>query len=385
MGSVQQVTADELQSLGQVVRRVARARGADPSTADDIAQETLTRLLSAGDRLEPEARMPWAITTAGNLLVTLHREADRARRHRYRLLDFTATARPENDVIALEEAAAVRSALSELDDSDRRLLVDHLKGVSTIDLAAASETSPGAVAARLNRTRARMRLDYLLALRRVELRTVACRRVLLAVSAADQRRQHALGASEHLAQCPTCADLVAPLSERKSRLAGIAIVPLVAMGGWGGRISRVAQKGTVQAAAAVTAVAVTAGAFALAGGDSQTAAKPAPPLPAQRSIQVQPAPLRTASGTDLLALQPAQLRELSGQQVIGEAIAAQSVVSYPGFWVGTARHRIYVHLVDPGLVRNPVRAGEQLSFTGVIEQNPKGFAVTDGVSVGEGS
>jgi RNA polymerase sigma factor (sigma-70 family) len=378
-----QRSSDDLASIGQVVRRVARARGADAHTADDIAQETLTRLLSAGDRLEPEARLPWAITTAGNLLVNLHREADRRRRHQHRLLDLTAAARPENELIAREEATAVRTALAELDDADRQLLVDHLEGATTSELASGADSSPGAVAARLNRTRARMRLDYLLALRRVELPSADCRRVLLAVSGADQRRQHSLGAAEHLGQCPTCADLVAPLAERKSRLAGIAVAPLMAMGAWGGRLARGAGSGTVQATAGVTAVAVAAGAFALVGPNSQSAATtPAPP--ARPTAAVQPAALRTVSGTDLLALQPAQLRKLSGGKVIGEAIAVQAVVSHPGFWVGTARHRIYVHLVDPDLVRNPVRTGERLTFTGVIVQNAKGFAAADGVAAGEG-
>jgi RNA polymerase sigma factor (sigma-70 family) len=380
-----QMSTDDLASIGQVVRRVARARGADSHTADDIAQETLTRLLAAGDRLEPEARLPWAITTAGNLLVNLHREADRTRRHRHRLLDLSAAPRPENELIAREEATAVRSALDELDDAERQLLVDHLEGASTSELAGDAQSSPGAVAARLNRTRARMRLDYLLALRRVELPTASCRRVLLAVSAADQRRQHALGASVHLGQCPTCADLVAPLAERKSRLAGIAFAPLIAMGAWGGHVARAAQRGAVQATAGATAVAVTAGTLVLTGGSSQNAAKPAPRPVARVTVAAQPAALRTAAGTDLLALQPSQLQGLSGQQVIGEAIATQSVVSYPGFWVGTARHRVYVHLVNPGLVRNAVRAGEKLSFTGVIVRNPMGFAAADGVSVPEGS
>jgi RNA polymerase sigma factor (sigma-70 family) len=380
VGSVQ-MSSEDLQSLGQVVRRVARSRGADSHTADDIAQETLARLLAAGDRLEPEARLPWVITTAGNLLVNLHREADRARRHQHRLLDLNAAPGPEHALIALDEASAVRTALGELDDSERKLLVDHLEGVSTGDLAGV-ESSPGAVAARLNRTRARMRLDYLLALRRVELPTVGCRRVLLAVSAADQRRKHSLGAARHLTECPTCAALVTPLAERKSRLAGIAAAPIVALGAWGGRLAAAGGKRSVQATAGATAVAVTAGAFILTGAQARPQTVSAPHVAPARTVAL----LRTAAGADLLALRPAQLGSLEGQRAIAGGVLVQSVVSYPGFWVGTSNaRRIYVHLTSPSLVRNPLKIGDRVSFTGLLEANPAGFAAADGVSQREGA
>jgi RNA polymerase sigma factor (sigma-70 family) len=210
------VPEEELTAISAAARRVARARGADASTADDIAQETITRLLAASARLEPEARLPFALTTAGNLLVSLHRAADRDRRHRHRLADYQAPNDPQLTALALDEAAAVRAALAALTPDDRRLLVQHVEGESTADLATLEGSNAAAIAARLARTRAKLRLDYLLALRRVELPSSACRRVLLAVSAADQRRQTALGAAAHLQQCSICTDLIPPLARRSS-------------------------------------------------------------------------------------------------------------------------------------------------------------------------
>jgi hypothetical protein len=65
----------------------------------------------------------------------------------------------------------------------------------------------GAIAMRLARARATLRLEFLLAVRRVELPTDRCRLVLLALSAGDRRRQPKLDAAGHLDTCPTCAAL----------------------------------------------------------------------------------------------------------------------------------------------------------------------------------
>jgi hypothetical protein len=336
-------------------------------------------LLLAGDRLDPEARLPWALTTAGNLLVNLRRDADRASRHRHRLVDRAEPAHPDSDLIALEEAAAVRSALSGLDVDDRKLIMQHVDGASTIDLAGATESSPGAVAARLHRTRARMRLDYLLALRRVQLPSPNCRRVLLAVSAADQRRQHALGSADHLANCPTCADLVVPLAERKSRLAGIAVLPLIIAGRWALRASRVARAHALPVSAVTASAAVAVGVYAASRSDKPAATRP-PPIQ-QTSL----AAVRTASNVPLIPVPAAaRLRHLVGQHVIAEDIAVQSVVSHPGFWIGTSgSERLYVHLTRAELVRDRIRTGSRVAFTGKLVANLPGFAADDGVTGNE--
>ena len=144
-----------------------------------------------GERLESEARLPYALTTAGNLIISLHRSTEIAKRYQPRLISGNDNSHPETDVLALDEAAAIRTALEDLAPGDQELLLDHVEGSSTITLAADRGSTPSAIAARLARTRARLRLDYLLAFRRVTLPTPSCRRILLAVSAADQRRQHA--------------------------------------------------------------------------------------------------------------------------------------------------------------------------------------------------
>ncbi len=374
-------STEELVALGEAVRRVARSRGADPSTAEDIAQETLTRLMTVGERLETSARLPWAMTTAGNLIVNLYRDEGRHRRHRHRLIDVThSVSHPESDAIAREEAHAVRVALDGLDESERQMLMQHVDGASTIDLAAASESTPGAVAARLHRTRARMRLDYLLALRRVELPTPACRRVLLAISAADVRRQQALDTDEHLAACATCADLVLPLAQRNSRLAGIALAPLVVLGAWGGRVTRAAHTTAFQATAATAAAAAGAGIYFATQSDP-------PPQQPQPVAQARIPALRTAAGTDLLRVSRSTLQTFTGQRVSAQRVIVQAAVSPPGFWVGPSSvQRIYVHMTNPNGVSHRVQRGQHVTFTGVLDANgPKSDAAAEGVSGPEGA
>ena len=395
----QRLTDTELQELAAIIKRMALARGLNHDASDDVAQETLSRLLTAGDRIAPDARRPFALTIAGNLIADDYRRDQRDRNHRHRLIERDEDG-PESGYLAAEQAAAVRAALDSLPFSDRQLLVDHAEGRNTRDLAEASRSTPSAIAARLARTRARLRLDYLLALRRVNLPTDACRRVLLAISGADQRRLKASGAAAHLGGCQTCSDLAAPLAERRSRLAGIAIAPLVALGAFGGRLHRAAKSHAVQAAAgttvAVAAVVAVAAAQPHAAPPARSLFSPIAGVTTARGTpSSQPTPatafaargiVLTASGIHLLPLPPAEtLRSLVGQHVIVSDMAVQLVASHPGFWIGTQRQRIYVDITDPATVRRPLQVGQRVSFNGELQANPPGFANADGVDQQEGS
>ena len=389
--TVPQPTGLDLQDLAAVVKRAALARGLNSDAAEDVAQETLTRLWAVSQRLTPEARLPFALTTASNLIVDVYRNEQRDRKHQHRLVERYESS-PELRYLAAEQAAAVRTALENLPLTDRQMLLDHAEGSSTLQLAEASRSTPSAIAARLARTRARLRLDYTLALRRVELPTVTCRRVLLAVSAADQRRQQALHAADHLGQCATCTELLPPLAERRSRLAGIVIAPLIALGTLGGRLHYAARNHAVQAAAGATVAA--AAAFAV------LQAHPTHPLPQSAAPAVVTATtpaaivtgpvsrgtVETASSIHLFPLPAsATLRRLAGQRVVVTDMAVQLVTSHPGFWIGAGNQRLYVHITNPSNIKTPVRVGQRVSCTAALQTNPAGFAANDGVDSEEGA
>ena len=210
-----QVVESDVASLIQIVGRVVRARVANTAAAEDLIQETLLRVLAAADRVEDGMLEPYAIATARNLVASMWKSQASEQRNRHRVLDLAPDAAPDEGLIRSEEQGAISAALERLSERDRRTLLAHeVDGLDTRSLADELGLSPGAVAAQLNRTRARMRVEYLLALQDLEPPTPQCRPVLFALSSADRRRQREVDAARHLLECEVCAALSRPLLQR---------------------------------------------------------------------------------------------------------------------------------------------------------------------------
>jgi len=205
----------DVAALIPIVRRIVAARVADPVTADDLVQETLARVLAAAARIETGMLEPYAIVTARNVVASMWREQDRHRRNQHRVVDLRPVAAPDEELLAEEDRTAMAEALARLSDRERTTLLAHeVSGQDTRSLAAEAGSTAGAVAAQLNRTRARLRVEYLLALERTEPPTERCRPVLLAISSGDRRRQREVDAARHLLECELCARLSEPLTGR---------------------------------------------------------------------------------------------------------------------------------------------------------------------------
>lgn len=205
----------DVAALAPIVRRVVRARVSDRAAADDLVQETLVRVLAAADRVEPGMLEPYAIVTARNVVASMWKLEDRHRRNQHRVVDLRPVAAPDENLLAREERSAVGRALSRLTERERELLLAHeVSGQDTRSLAGQTGSTPGAVAAQLNRTRARLRVEYLLAVERAEPTSDRCRPVLLALSGGDRRRQREVDADRHLLECDLCARLSPSLLER---------------------------------------------------------------------------------------------------------------------------------------------------------------------------
>jgi serine/threonine-protein kinase RsbT len=207
---------DALVDLMPMLRRVVGARIKDPHSAEDLVQETLARVMSARSRVAPDKLPHYASRTARNLVASYAEGKDRARSRSHLLVDDVDGESPATDVLREEERALVGVALARLPAVDRDVLVAHeVNGEDTLTMAAERGSTPGAVAARLNRARANLRVEYLLASEGVEPPTDRCRPVLRALSSGDRRRQGELDVGKHLLECEPCARIKDELFRRR--------------------------------------------------------------------------------------------------------------------------------------------------------------------------
>lgn len=365
--------------LNHVVRRVVAARVHDPHLVEDLSQETLVRVAAAQNRLAPEALQAYAIVTARNVIASHARSESVHDRHSHRLVDYTTLAGPEQLALEREETDALAAALQQLDEADRDWLLRHeADGVSTDTLADEAGISSGAVAMRLARARATLRVEFVVAFRRQQLPTARCRPVLLSLSAGDRRRQGLLDAAGHLVRCPTCAQLAAPVTERRRSIAAWLIIPAAEVVRRAIGSLRRNPSTQIAALAATTVAAATLVVFALpADDDEQRALAPAAAATAPRDEATAPAvitdPPSSPSTTAPDPCSPlAPLEDLEPRDAIGCPIAptAVTVVDVPtdeGFWVETeAQQLVWVQLRGRGESPVEIEDGNRLVVVGVI-------------------
>jgi RNA polymerase sigma factor (sigma-70 family) len=424
----------EVTALSEVLRRVYARRVVDEHQLDDLVQETLARIVEARPQLGGQELIGYAIVTARNTLI------DAARRQR----DLTGgwphgvvvVDDPATLAVQSEEAEAVRTALASLSEEDRRALVAHeVEGQTTGHLAAESGSTPGAIAARLARLRARARVDYVVALRNVSLPTERCHDVLVSLSSGLRRRQAEVGAADHLLTCETCAELAPPVVERRRSLA--AILPFFGLPAVLGRARRAMARHPVLAggAAAGAAAVVIAGVIGVAGmagnadgGDgrsggteqaepvadsthestsaletsppAQTTASTAPPAappvqtPTPTTAPAPPPPpppppaggsgcqVSDLAGTPLPNGGATDLVALAGTTVSVDGATVEAVPGDAGFWAACGPARLWIQVV--GLPLGLPAAGQTIGAVGVVATHGPGYAASVGVTPAEG-
>lgn len=217
------VLDDDIADLTGLLRRVVGNRVRDKDAVDDIVQETVLRLLAARHRLDGRAVGPYAVVTARNLVNSEWQRAETGKRNEHRLVDLDASPSPDEGLLKQEDSAAVRAALQRLAPRERDVLVGHVvEGRDTASLAGELNSTPGAVAAQLARSRAKLRVEYLLMLEG-EPPTARCRPVLLSLSAGDRRRQAELDSGYHLLDCDFCAAMSEPLFDRRTKAGAVEV------------------------------------------------------------------------------------------------------------------------------------------------------------------
>jgi RNA polymerase sigma factor (sigma-70 family) len=285
---------ESLPGVAAAVRQALAARTNDQHLIDDLTQEALARLADTEHTLSPDGERAYAVVIARNLLASHYRGESVRGRHAHRLVDRAGSDDPAQLTIDKEETEALASALTHLDPAERDLLVRHVvTGADLATLAGEGNVSRGAIAMRLARARANLRLEFLLVFRRVELPTDRCRPVLLAMAVGDVRRQAQLDAAGHIEQCPVCAELVEPMTQHDRRIAGWLFVPLVE----GARRAWRAIAGHPVRAASVALVAVGATGLVVAADRSPETADRPTIAEAPSSSEVMPTTTTTAATT----------------------------------------------------------------------------------------
>ena len=136
-----------------LVRMIYRRTG-DRDRAEDLAQETFARAVSA----PPDNPRPWLFAVALNLV----REDGRRASTRGRRLELLrnesdgATTRPDADYERNEDTARVRAALATLKERDREALLLKAEGFNYDEIAATLGLAKGAVGTTLARARRRL-------------------------------------------------------------------------------------------------------------------------------------------------------------------------------------------------------------------------------------
>ncbi len=376
-----------LSAGAEAVREVLGRRLRDRELVEDLCQETMVRVLDSSDRLDDAAVVSYAVAIAKNLVIDKARADDVRRRHLHHLDTGHSPERPDEALLRREDQRTVAAALARLPEQERSALVDHVvDGHDVATLAAATGSTSGAVAARLSRARARMRVEYVVAARRVTLPTTSCHPVLVALSASDHRRQRAVGAAGHLADCSTCAELAPPLVERQHRLVGLVPLPILAVALGRLRYLVNAHPAAATAAGGFTAATAAVGvavAMSLGGASPQTALPTSAPTTQPVSI---PSPLDINGQPLLPAANSPALTGLQGGSVVAREVPVLTVPAAEGFWVGLKpEQRIWVQFLPGTRPAVQIQPGQKLSFNGRLVGHGAGFGDAAGLDPSDGS
>lgn len=373
---------EDILELTPIIRRVLKARVHDADAVEDLTQETLARLIEARPRISDDGLNAYAVVIARNLVRSLGRDQARRRDHLHRLVDLRTPPSPEEETLRREEGAAVSAALAKLSPREKVAIVGRVGGKDTATLAQEIDSTPGGVAVQLARARAKLRVDYLLALEKTNPPSPICRQVLVALSAGDRRRQEALEAGDHLLNCEHCASLSEPVLHRRRRLG--ALWPVPALGHLKEQIGRWLQSPPAQATT-VGIAAVAIGAGILLANNVGDAPKPAPSQPAKEQTGARPQGALTVAGGVRKSPSASGLEPYVGKRVRGRGILIESVPADEGFWIGRTQERVFVRLTQPTESGFRAKAGEHLNFAGTIVANAPTFARRLGITKAEGA
>lgn len=143
---------------GPAILGYLRGLTRDPEVASDLTQEAFLRLhVEVGAGRTPDDVRAWLYRVAANLAMSRGRRVQVAARHAPTLLDPDAGRSTEQVILDRERDAALRSALAQLPERDRDVLLLAAAGVTGPELADRLGRTQLATRTLLCRARAKLR------------------------------------------------------------------------------------------------------------------------------------------------------------------------------------------------------------------------------------
>jgi RNA polymerase sigma-70 factor (ECF subfamily) len=142
---------------GTVVQIAYKVLG-DRQAAEDVAQEVF---LSFHGRVDPSVEWApgWLWAAAAHRALNVVRGSRRRRDRELRVAPTTPGPNPEDDVIAADQRAVVRTALARLPQRQAEILVMRASGLSYADIGSAVGVQPGSVGTLIARAQKLLRKE----------------------------------------------------------------------------------------------------------------------------------------------------------------------------------------------------------------------------------
>jgi RNA polymerase sigma-70 factor (ECF subfamily) len=145
-----------LAELAPFLRFVARRRGLDPASCDDVAQDIMLTIHRVRHTYDPDRPfVPWVLSIAYRRIIDLHRRDGRIRGQETsvpELLETFPDPTPNLDLEIAEQREWLRQALVSLPRKQREALeLVKLRDMSVAEAAARSGQSPGAIKVNVHR------------------------------------------------------------------------------------------------------------------------------------------------------------------------------------------------------------------------------------------
>ncbi len=144
-----------------ILYKVAHSYCRDQSDREDLVQEIVVQIWVSFDRYEPKFKWStWIYRVALNTAISFYRQHKTRKERTQPLPAFIELVEEEGEDAENEDLRLLRRFIRELREMDRALILLHLEGLSTQEIATVVNTSPTNVTTKISRIRKKLRRKF---------------------------------------------------------------------------------------------------------------------------------------------------------------------------------------------------------------------------------